>query len=429
MILIFLYTLATAVVIKKLYHSRDFVGVMWFFLIYLYTFPAYNAYVFFPVFFEYIGVYKLHQDGVYFTGIYLIISLLVGFAAYNYGSNKNSSFDISCLPALSRGFAYLLFILMSIFYVFLIFNFKDLFSWGAGQSNIPGFFWIYFRIFEVVTFFWLLSLFGNFNFKFICAFLVFILTLFVNFKSGNRSDILYLLLGFAFIKLNKLNFEFNLFNLCSFLSLVALILTLLQMIYLFRSMNISSLDFSEILNFIADFYFLGDDSAISYLNQSIHVQDYFAPAATLPMAINQDTITWLDAAESILGNIVPGFGYLTTSDLVVSQYGLSFDRGTGFAYNFLTDGFLLFGFLGAFILPGLYSYFLGILKSVINKQKSIVLKNILLLVLGFYMLQFIRNSIGQHVLLFYMGILPTFLLLLLFRNIFSFSVNKSRLQM
>lgn len=370
----------------------------------------------YPDFYNVIGVYFNDYENIPRVGIFLIASLVFSFVGYEFGKRIKFKFDLDIIPAFSSQLSLFIIYLAVILQATTFFYYYDSFAWGAGASNVPGIFWLTFRISELILLFLLTSFHRNKIYYFLLC-LAFLMVMVVNIKSGNRSDIVYLLFAYLAKRYHGACVRINLRRVIGFALLVMLVLIPLQLILAMRHLGSEDLDFANAIKVALAYIDIYDNIDLEGLMKMLHIQDYFAPGATLPMAINKYNLTWSETVASILGNLVPGFDATTTSNLVVSQYGLTFDRGTGFAYLYLTDGYLLFGMAGSLLIGLTYGAGLGIFVEFLTKQKSPIIRNIWLLVFGFYALQLIRNSIGTHVSLIITGVIPSLLGMLMLRRL------------
>jgi hypothetical protein len=228
-----------------------------------------------------------------------------------------------------------------------------------------------------------------------------IFILLVNVKSGNRSDILYILLAYfvaAFHERAMINIRWLFKN----FPIILIVFAGLQLIYVVREIG-SDLSLVRVYEVFSEMAFQIDFES---LKNKIYRQDYFAPSATLVMVVDSRMIDPIGWILSNFFNIIPGYYYPTVSDLILKNQGMEFERGAGFSYMIYVDGYVLAGIWGS-IFIGMVSGLMPGLFSILSNSTKGDVRLLILVSFGFLVLQFLRNGLGINFRIFVMLFIPS----------------------
>lgn len=397
-----LYVIVSLSIIRHLFAHLDAIGGLWFLLAFVYSIFGYAAYAFDREIFHFYNVTVIRSDDIK-LGIYLGIVLLISFFVYN--TIKNKKLKISTNPII-KGFSYgVAFppyaLAVAILLIFFIININD-FSWGEGKSGIDGFFWYPFRLIELVTVMISVTSLMRKKIVRILIFLSLIFILIGNFKAGNRSDIVYILLAYFVVMVHgriRVNAKWMIRNSPALI----FALVFLQFLYVVREMD-SSLAYGNIYDHLSELI-----SAIDFdsLKNKFYMQDYFAPSATLVLVVDGDVVDPFSWLWSNVYNAIPGLKYPTVSDLILQRHDQEFVRGAGFSYLLFADGYLIMGMFGAFII-GVISGAIPAIFALVSELVKPNFKAVILVAFGFFALQLLRNPIGIGFRVFITLFIPSF---------------------
>ena len=328
-------------------------------------------------------------------GYFLILSVIANYFFYLLFSLSNKNTSIIDLKMVNKGDSssfILFYCALSAYILSYFFLNQDAFNWGDGSNSLGSpLFAISYRVFIAGT---VLLIGYNLIEKRKNTFLYRILILIgtwtifaVAVKASSRSDIIYFIVALAilFISYYKIS-NAKLIVLSMFL--IPSIIFFSQLMLLNRSVLTNS-SFFETYDLITNTIFLFDqESLILFVSQ-----DYFSPAATLIMSFEKEIII---PSQVIISNFLNSFYFIggdTISSLVVSEYGLTYKRGAGFAYLLYTEGYNLMGFSGFIyngFVGGLFLFILNAGLKGVSGNNLIILQAILAILL----LQIIRGQTG-----------------------------------
>lgn len=381
--------------------SKGFIVKTWFLFTGIYTSITFGVYSFAPDLFSLINVEVtgVHREQI---GYFLILSVIANYFFYLLFSLSNKNTSIIDLKKVNKGDSssfIFFYCALSAYILSYFFLNQDAFNWGDGSNSLGSpLFAISYRVFIAGT---VLLIGYNLIEKRKNALLYRILILIgtwtvfaVAVKASSRSDIIYFIVALAilFISYYKIS-NAKLIVLSMFL--IPSIIFFSQLMLLNRSV-LTNASFFETYDLITSTIFLFDqESLILFISQ-----DYFSPAATLIMSFEKEIII---PSQVIISNFLNSFyliGGDTISSLVVSEYGLTFDRGAGFAYLLYAEGYNLMGFSGFIyngFIGGFFLYILNAGLKGVSGNHLIILKAILAILL----LQIIRTQSGSGFKLIY----------------------------
>lgn len=404
------YVFISIVIFNHFFSRSDVIAGAWYLLAFIYSVFGYAAYVYDFEIYKYYDIELLSADDIY-LGLYLHIVTLISFFTYvAIGRRYIKKHSRPIKIKINSNFIHLTyFLIVNLLVIYFILN-LDGFMWGEGNRGASGLFWYTFRLLELITVMISVTKLMQLNSIRLMVIFSLIFILIVNIKAGNRSDLLYILIAY-FICAFHCRVIIGVKWFAKNLPILLLVFVLLQIIYIMREVQFDT----SMIEVYEGFYKLATETDLELLKTKFYMQDYFAPSATLVMAIDNKIIDPYGWMVSNFFNLIPGFEYPTVSDLILKTQGREFERGAGFSYNIFADGYILAGMWGS-IFIGILSGFIPAAFSILSNSTKGDIRALILVGFGFLMLQFLRNSIGTSFRLFIMLFIPSFIYVSIWLN-------------
>ena len=325
-----------------------------FFTLYIYTIFTQIGYVYFPELSDFYGAY-FGPLLFYKYWAFMFFSFVFAFLLYlkiNPAIDKKNIFSVRLSSSNYGEYCFFLFTILIYIILRLYFSmYRELFSYGGGNSMGGPWFGIGYWIFTICTFI-LYTLFrdnvNNNKKRILSMILFFICILFflqVSVASGSRSSIFYFFISLCVYELfpiiKSVNKKKEIFALIvSGFILFNILGTLREIRSSEENINISSL-----LNYEKSESVIEDAN----LSTNILLQDYFLPSHTLFLSMQYNIIDPLEVMRSNLANSFVGIDYpfLTTTIMKIGL-GQDNDRGVGWAYHTFVEGYNVIGMSGVF---------------------------------------------------------------------------------
>ena len=418
MILFFLYI---TILVLIFFFVRSITAQFWFLFIGIYTVFTYGTYVFRPDLFSLINI-TVDGDKSTELGLFLILSVLGNFLFYVWFSRSKFISRRVVLRQTKRPqkklFSIFYFIFGISLFTYFIVN-GDKFNWGTGVNSLGSpLFAISFRTFLPLTILQLAvtsnKKIENYAYRVLALFGI-ILIIMISTKASSRSDLIYLFLGITTLiiynrQISKINFILGGIILCTAALFIG-------QIFLFKRAAMEG----NIIDLLVLVYATISDFSEAALVMLLS-QDYFGPASTLIISMEEQIIVPFEAIKSNFYNLFYFVGGDTLSTIIVSHLDLSFLRGAGFAYIIYAEGYNMFGFLGF-----LYNGFMaGLLLHILAPHfvgVSRKHKGVLLAILSVLIMQVIRAQSGGAFKVIY-SLIPVFFGFCL---VFGYSVRLRRI--
>ena len=380
--------------------SKETMGKVWFGTIGIYTAITYSVYVLRPDLFSILNI-SVRGDSVFEVGLFLTLSMWCNFLVYFLLSRSKFGYSIIDLklrrrPKLKYFLAFHLFLLIMLAAYFT--GNQENFNWGGGINSLGNVWYaLGYRIFAGSTMlligFTLVEKTKNRWFYCLIILMSVALIFFVALKSSARSDIIYLMLGVTVLFWLHFQIPTRRMYLLGLIAIPSVIV--IGQLMLFKRASIQG-DFLTLLSLVFENFESLDEKTIVMLVS----QDYFAPGATLIMSVEKSIVDPVAVTISNFFNTMYLIHHETISAIIVYEYGLNFERGTGMAYINYAEGYNFMGFSG-FLYNGVVSGFLLHIMNASFTGVSRLHANILKAILAILLMQIIRNQFGTSLKLIY----------------------------
>ena len=326
-----------------------------FFALYIYTVFAQIGYAYFPELSDLAGAY-FGPMLFYKYWAFMFFSFVFTFLLYRAINRRNYKKYSYIVKSTNLNYGeYFFFLIVILLYLTLNIYFvmyRELFSYGGGNSSGGPWFGIGFWIYTVCTFI-LYTLFRDksnkikkriFSFVLFLLFIAFFIKITV--AAGTRSSLLYLFISLAFYELSPIikTIKFERRKVFTIILSGILVISSLQVLRVLRIQG-DDIGFSSFAN--------SDMSESQFSDQTLPatvlLQDYYLPSHTLFVSMQYNIIDPLEVIKSNFANsfVKLEYPFLTTT-ILERGLGISNDRGVGWAYHYFVEGYNAMGLFGVF---------------------------------------------------------------------------------